>query len=303
VHLSVVIPTRDRLDKLRRTLDALCAQEVDRQRLEVIVVDDGEGTAAAAEDHSAGHGLVLRGITRTSPGVSAARNAGMRAATGDVVVFLGDDTSPAAPDVLGRHLALYEARPEATYGVLGRVDWAPQLTVTPLMRWLERDAQFDFANMTAGAAGPEHLYTSHVSLKRSLLLEVGGFDERLEFLFEDGELGLRLFARGLELDYRPELVVHHDHPIALGAWLERERAAGHAARRLHTLEAGHGAPSGGARALAPRAKGPRWGLDRVLGAALARLPTEWGPLPVPLRDWVYTRLHNGAYAAGYRASR
>ena len=60
--------------------------------------------------------------------------------------------------------------------MLGRVAWAPHLTVTPLMRWLEHGAQFAYADMRAGPAGPEHFYTSHVSAPRDLLREAGGFD-------------------------------------------------------------------------------------------------------------------------------
>ena len=298
MHLTVIIPTRDRLETLRSTLDALAGQRLEGATAELLVVDDGsrDGTADAVEAMAPAHPLAPRVLRGAARGASAARNLGLRAATGDVALFLGDDTSPADTGLLAAHAALHAQRPEPSYAVLGRVDWAPALAVTPLMRWLELHGQFAFAGLAPGPTLPEHFYTAHVSAKRALLLDADGFDERLPFLFEDADLGARLAAAGLELDYHPELVVHHDHEIALSAWIERQERAGRAGRRLRELRV-----SVDAR-IVPEPDGWRWTAARML-ARLAGVPaSEWRSLPSPLRDRLYSTVHAAAYARGYRGA-
>lgn len=298
MHLSIIIPTRDRLETLRHTLDALAGQQLDGATAELLVIDDGsrDGTAAAVEAIAPAHPLTPRVLRGEARGASAARNLGLRAATGEAVLFLGDDTAPADARLLAAHAALHARRPEPGYAVLGRVAWAPTLAVTPLMRWLELHGQFVFATLAPGPARPEHFYTAHLSAKRALLLDAGGFDERLPFLFEDADLGARLATAGLELDYHPELVVHHDHAITLAGWIERQERAGGAGRRLRELR------GGADPRVVPVPRGWRW----VAAGALARIAgapaSEWRALPAPLRDRLYSAIHAAAYARGYRSA-
>src|SRR3712207_9116347 len=72
-----------------------------------------------------------------------------------------------------------------------------------------------FPYTTLFRSGWAHLYTTNVSLKRSLLEEAGGFDEELPFLYEDLDLGRRLHDLGLDLRYAPDAVAEHRHPATL----------------------------------------------------------------------------------------
>lgn len=294
--VSVVIPTRDRIGTLEQTLTFLEGQELGRLEAEVVVVDNGsrDDTVARLRVREPQPSLPLRVHEQPRPGAGPARNLGVQVAHHPVVLFLGDDTAPAGSGLLAAHARLHAMRPEPGYGVLGLTVWAPGLEPTPLMRWIERGRQFDYGSLSRGTVPAKHLYTSHVSLKAQELRECGGFDERLPFLYEDIELGARLGERGFELDYHPELVVHHDHRIELTAWLEREQAVGRSGRRLNALRAGK-------PALAPTPAGPGWALQRMAGALLRRLPTELSWLPGPLRAGAYEVLCNAAYARGYRS--
>ena len=298
MHLSIIIPTRDRRETLRGTLNALAGQRLEGATAELLVVDDGsrDGTADAVEAMAPAYPLALRVLRGEARGASAARNLGLREATADVVFFLGDDTAPAAAGLLAAHTALHAQRPEPSYAVLGRVEWAPALAITPLMRWLELHGQFAFAALAPGPAPPEHFYTAHVSAKRAFLLDAGGFDERLPFLFEDADLGARLATTGLELDYHPELVVHHDHAITLPAWIERQERAGRAGRRLRELR-GNVDPR-----VVPEPRGWRWVAARVLARLAGTPESEWRALPAPVRDRVYSTVHAAAYSRGYRGA-
>jgi len=85
--VSVVIPTRDRVDYLRVALASLAAQD-GRATHEVVVVDDGSSDATPeAAAHSG-----ARLVAHPAPlGLNAARNAGARAAHAPLVAFVDDD--------------------------------------------------------------------------------------------------------------------------------------------------------------------------------------------------------------------
>src|SRR5262249_3686699 len=121
------------------------------------------------------------------------------------------------------------------------------------------------------------LYTSNASLPREALLAVGGFDQRFDrYGWEDYELGMRLADRGLRLDYRPDLAVHHHHRYQHRDSLRRMDALGQTATLSHRLHPGRGGadvprPEGlrGAAARALRPVAPTLGFRASHFAALA----------------------------------
>src|ERR671923_2788713 len=89
--ISVVIPTRDRPDRLTRCLDALEAQTA-IEDIEIVVVDDGSTDATAVEAAAARPRVRL--IRQRPAGPAAARNTGARAAGGTFLCFTDDDCEP-----------------------------------------------------------------------------------------------------------------------------------------------------------------------------------------------------------------
>lgn len=91
--VSVIIPTHNRKDSLRRTLDGLASQTYPRDRFEVIVVDDassdgtGEWIAEAAP-------MPVRYLCQEHRGATEARNNGAIHSTGVILVFFDDDIVP-----------------------------------------------------------------------------------------------------------------------------------------------------------------------------------------------------------------
>lgn len=295
--LSVVIPTKDRAAALARTLTTLAEQDVGDARIEVLVVDNGsgDGTVAKVRDLAAGAATPIRLIEHPEGGPASARNAAAAAANGEVLLFLGDDTEPSGPGLLRAHIDLHAARPEDSYGVLGRITWSPRNPVTPFMRWLENGGpQFHYGEIAAGPVdAASYFYSSHASLKRTFFERVGGFDERFPTAaVEDTELGVRLADAGLKLDYHPELLVLHDHPTTPAQSLRRSVAVGRSAALYNRMRPDRPHPG----VQAPR--GLAWSAVRsaapLLGA-LARLP-----LPRGLRERVWLAMTRGGYARGYR---
>jgi glycosyltransferase involved in cell wall biosynthesis len=295
--LSVVIPTKDRADALARTLDALEAQQAGDAKLEAVVIDNGssDGTVEQVRQRAGQAKLPMLLLEEPGGGPAAARNAGAEAASGDVLLFLGDDTEPADEALLRTHLDLHAARPEPTYGVLGRITWNPRKPVTPFMHWLENGGpQFHYRELSAGPVdAASYFYSSHASVKRTIFEQVGGFDVRFPTAaVEDTELGVRLADAGLELDYHPELLVLHDHPTTPEQSLRRSVAVGRSAALYNRLRPDRPHPG------VQEPNGMAWSAVRTaepLLGTLARLP-----LPKGMRERVWLAMTRAGYARGYR---
>ena len=92
--ISVIVCTRNRAESLRGTLHSLHAMAMPPTLAwEVVVVDNGSGdhTRAVTEETARATGMPVRYLLETEPGLSRARNAGARAARGEVVAFTDDD--------------------------------------------------------------------------------------------------------------------------------------------------------------------------------------------------------------------
>ncbi|HEU5299285.1 MAG TPA: glycosyltransferase family A protein, partial [bacterium] len=107
--LSVIIPTYNNRETLRRTLDAVAGQDLAPERYEVVVLDDGstDGTEEMVAAYTAPVELFYH--WQPNAGRAAARNAGSRLARGRILFYLDSDII-ARPDLLSRHLQYYEGR-------------------------------------------------------------------------------------------------------------------------------------------------------------------------------------------------
>jgi GT2 family glycosyltransferase len=291
VKLSVVIPTRNRREQLLRTLDALDSQVIDASAVELVVCDNAstDGTSEALRERRGR--LALIALSEPREGASMARNRALAAATGDVVLLLGDDMVPAHDDLLAGHLAAHEAQPDHGFGVLGHIDWAEP--VSEFMQWLER-AGFQFAYHLAQPGEVDvakHLYSSHTSFKRAALIAAGGFDERFPFLMEDIELGIRLARRGARLEYRPDLRVLHHHAQTVDSFAPRLEATGAAGALLRELYP-HETP--------PEILGPNWKWPLYPpSAAIAQVILRAG-LGGTFREKAWTAILMARYRRGWR---
>jgi glycosyltransferase involved in cell wall biosynthesis len=238
VELTVVIPTYRRRDALPRALAALEDQTLDAGRFEVVVVDDpvdDDPSAVRELVQAASRPYATRQLSRARRGVSAARNAGWRAARAELVVFIGDDIL-LAPEALDEHLKHHRRDPDERVGVLGEVKWSRELRVTPFMRWLEQGIQFDYVSLAGDEGTWGHFYTSNVSVKRSMLEAVGGFDElRFPFLYEDIDIGHRMAGQGFRLVYSRRAAGEHLHETRLEDWMPRMAATAQAERMWVSL--------------------------------------------------------------------
>lgn len=232
--VSVVMPTYNRRTILRKTLLAYAAQTVPPDRFEVIVVDDGSSDDTVAMLKQFKAPFPLRVLPQQHGGANTARNVGLRAAAGALVLITGDDMLP-EPSLLEAHLKFHAQHPDEMDAMLGFVDWSPEIPVTPFMRFIvspEGGQQFAFHEVRNGMADFRLFYTSNVSLKRTLLLKQRIlFDPDFTYpAYDDTEFGYRLSRQGLQLHYNALAVVRHHHDITVERFVGRQRKAGQMAR-------------------------------------------------------------------------
>ena len=233
-EVSVVISSLGNHEGLRRVLDGYSRQDAGSVRFEVIVVvDRAEPDPAAVDEVIGTRTYPVRRLTGRTPGLSANRNTGWRAADAPLVLFTDNDTIP-VPRVLSEHLAWHRRNPAEEVGVLGHVRWALELRTTPFMRWLDRGIQFDFGGIKETEAGWGRFYGANVSVKKGFLTRVGDFDEeRLPYGYEDLEWAYRASKLGFRLLYARRAVVDHlRHDMTLEFWKKRVRRIAVAERQF-----------------------------------------------------------------------
>lgn len=203
------MPVRDGADHLRDCLASLSRLEYPRDRYEVLVVDNGsrDGTATIAQEF--GVRLVLEPAT----GAGNARNAGFRAATGQLVAFLDCDCR-AATSWLGEIVETFADGEVAA--VVGEIVSMPPRG--PAERYAARRKPL-WQEWTRQRRGAVHLGSANCALRRDAFAHVGGFDPRFQAA-EDIDLSLRLVRAGFVIRQNRRAVVFHRHR---GAVLELAR--------------------------------------------------------------------------------
>jgi glycosyltransferase involved in cell wall biosynthesis len=231
IEVSVVVPTHDRMDVLPEVLAAIEAQEAPCA-FELVVVDDGSGGGTAAFLAGRAFTIPARVIRQDNRGPAAARNAGVAAARGRLVAFLGDDTVPQR-GWLAAHRAAHDRRGDPpALAVIGYTGWHPRQRRTAFLDYInDHGLQFGYAIIDDPEDVPfNFFYTSNLSLPRALL-EAEPFDTGFPYpAWEDIETSYRLTRRrGLKLVYEPRARAAHDHPTDLARFAVRQERAGYSA--------------------------------------------------------------------------
>ena len=222
-RLSIVIPTYNRRERLATVLAGLARQSTPADDFEVVIVDDGstDDTSAWLAEQRPRHGL--RPIRQVNGGPARARNAGVQAAQGELILFLDDDVEP-TPDLVAEHLRMHEAETDAVViGPLASLAHYRQ----PWVAWEQEKVEAQYRAMTRGDWKPtfRQFWTGNASLQKGHVLAAGGFDP--EFLrAEDIELGWRLKERGLKFRFNPAARGLHHAQRSLESWKNVHRSYG-----------------------------------------------------------------------------
>ncbi len=206
---AVVIATYNRAGLLERCLRALAQQTWTPDQ--VIVVDDGstDGTQVLLNAWVTCGNLPILALRQENTGPAAARNRGIRAAEADFVAFTDDDCEP-DPGWLEALAETLAAAPPGYAGIGGRVLPAHTGLVADYMT---------FHRILEPPNSCSYLVTANCLYRRGVLVEVGGFDERVAWPGgEDPGLSSKVTDAGYRLGYCEQAVVRHHYREGLRAF-------------------------------------------------------------------------------------
>lgn len=207
--VSVVVVSKDRAHVLTRCLLGLSQLQYDP--FEIIVVADPAGIAAAERMHFAKN---LKLLTFDAANISAARNLGLTQAAGEIIAFIDDDAVP-EPQWL-RHLAAPAEHPHvAAMGgyVRGRNGISFQWRARTLDAFGETHPIDINAEQTTVLTPPPGRAVktegTNMAFRRTVLIELGGFDPAFHYFLDETDLNMRLAKAGHATALIPLAEVHH----------------------------------------------------------------------------------------------
>jgi glycosyltransferase involved in cell wall biosynthesis len=235
--VSVVVPTFNRRDVVRQTVEAALGDE---DALEIIVVVDGchDGTLETLGELAERHPR-LRPIWTEHAGEMQARARGAGAARGDVVLFLDDDVL-AAPGLVRAHAGRHRGVSDAVVvgympvAALARDDADWPTTYLYAGEYERRVAEYE-----RDASGIlRHLWGGNFSMRRSDCLAVGMADTCYQArYYPDRDFGLRCLGHGMVGVFAREALATHLYRRPLALFVEDARSQGEGHVLLHRLHA------------------------------------------------------------------
>lgn len=217
---SVVVPTYNRLPRLKKVLGALESQTYPLDCFEVVVVSDGSTDGTSEYLQTLDTPLNVKFVLQANQGVAAARNHGLEGSVGDLIIFVDDDVVP-TPALVAEHVRIHEESGDNLV-VIGPM-LTPDLSDFDMLPWVQweqsklMEQYDDFVNGRVQPS-PKHFYTGNSSLARKHLLSVGGFDKQFRRA-EDVELAYRLQAIGLTFAFHKDAIGYHYAERSYASWL------------------------------------------------------------------------------------
>jgi O-antigen biosynthesis protein len=215
-RISVLVCTHNGARTLSECLDGL--EQLVYPDYEVIVVSDGSTDASVDIVRRRGYRL----IQSDHVGLAAARNAGLRAATGDIVAYIDDDARP-DPHWLAY---LTDSLHHGPWAAVGGPNLAP------------RGDGWVAESVANAPGGPHHVLVSdreaehipgcNMAFRRRALEAIDGFDPIFRAAGDDVDVCWRLRERGFRIGFNPAAVVWHRRRDSLTAYWRQQRGYGEA---------------------------------------------------------------------------
>jgi len=205
--VSIIIPTYNNKDSLKKTVISLCEQSYPKDKYEIIVVDDGS-TDDLGKDFISWQRVCscqLRYFFQKNKGPAAARNLGIRYAVGDIIAFIDSDCI-ATNTWLEEIVKGYNN--EKIAGIGGTIKALPTASkISQYCAYIKMNER-----PVIDKTGIVYLITGNASFKKDCLNLIGGFDERYDFPGgEDPDICYRMRKYGYIFQYNKNAVVYNKH--------------------------------------------------------------------------------------------
>jgi len=192
VQASVVIPTRDRTEELRKLLRSALAQTIP---VEILVMDDGTSDATAEMIHNEFPEVRYHRLA-SSRGPAYQRNRGIELASNDLVFPIDDDVLFNSPRTVEQTL------PEFGHPRVGAVG-IPFINVRQDQTVRQRPPEAKAIYVTHAFVGAAH------AVRRDLFLKLGGFREHFFYMGEEGDFCIRMLSQGYVVRLGCADPIHH----------------------------------------------------------------------------------------------
>ncbi len=224
--VSILIPTRDRVDLLRQCVDSLL-HKTDYDRLEIIILDNGSKEQATLDYFER---LRVESKVRVMHvdmpfNFSAINNCGAKAARGDVLVLMNNDVEAIQGGWL-REMVSHAIRPDV--GAVGAMLYYPNDTVqhAGVVLGIGGVAGHAYVGLQRGNPGDKHraaltqaasaVTAACLAVKASVFHEVGGLDETLAVAFNDIDFCIRVREAGYRNVWTPFAELYHHESASRG---------------------------------------------------------------------------------------
>lgn len=248
MNVSLIIPTCNKLPRLKLTLASIRSQNYPKENYEVIIIDDGSTDGTYTFLKHAQYPFNLKLIQQTNQGRACARNKGIKAAQFELILFIDDDVI-LDPLFITAHVDFQKRHSSIVHGVIYNLSYVkffkdpsqgifyPEFQrnkvesalrtkciteediITNFYKKIGSNNKMNVLESTLRDIFAQQLTQGYwlaftggnVSLKKSWLEEVDGFDEHFGTIWggEDIELGYRLHIKGYPFIYSKEAANYH----------------------------------------------------------------------------------------------
>lgn len=231
VELSVVISVQDH-DVLCDALPVFARQTCGLEKFEVVISHGANFSSQHLVDYYADQ-ISIKRVLGSDSHRAVQQNYGVNAAAAPLILLWGDDFIP-SENLVETHLQFHAQHPEETSASLGAAIFG-ECEVNDFMAWADESGRLFGVDFRHPQKIPKNFfYGAHSCVKKSLLIRAGMFDE--DFLYDswdDYELGLRLFACGMQMTCLPDAIAVHKDPTTLE---ERCRNYFHAGQNAYIFD-------------------------------------------------------------------
>jgi GT2 family glycosyltransferase len=214
--ISVVVCSYNGARTIGDCLEGL--NRLDYPRFEVTVVDDGSTDATASIAHMYGTHV----ISTPNQGLSAARNVGLAAATGEIIAYTDDDARP------DPHWLTYLAATfmQTSHAAVGGPNIAPPGDGT--VAACVANAPGGPVHVLISDTEAEHVPGCNMAFRKSALEAIGGFDPRFRRAGDDVDVCWRLLEAGFTIGFSGAAMVWHHRRNSLRAYVRQQLGYGEA---------------------------------------------------------------------------
>ena len=216
--VSIIIPTHNRAELLRQTLESLTQLVIlPDQNVELLIIANtcSDQTGKICEAAALNMSMPLRCVIEPMPGASHARNRGLAEANGDILVFLDDDVA-VAPDWMAGLLDVFEQYPADV--VAGKVTLWWEMVKKPA--WLTHRSEqllssLDYGDQVRELFNGGDAISANLAFRRSMLADVPMFrtdlDRQGQTVLAGGDTYFisQSLKNGHRLFYAPRAAIRH----------------------------------------------------------------------------------------------